>query len=110
MPPSGVSPTQSRLCCCLLTHESSAIYPLSTGGAGLDRRQGAYDLTVLEKMSDAFPPKRTSNNIYRENRHAENGAGGGRSGRDKGPMDFGETRDSLDRLAGSTGDRRRLSR
>ncbi|CAM9373377.1 unnamed protein product [Ectocarpus fasciculatus] len=68
--------------------------------------QGAYDLTVLDNMDGAFPPKRTSANIYRDNRYdkADGGA--------RGPMDFGETRDSLDRLAVSTsdGDRQRLAR
>ncbi|CAM9121210.1 unnamed protein product [Ectocarpus sp. 6 AP-2014] len=68
--------------------------------------QGAYDLTVLDNMDGAFPPKRTSANIYRDNRYDK--ADGGV----RGPMDFGETRDSLDRLAVSTSDvdRQRLAR
>lgn len=57
-------------------------------------------------MDGAFPPKRTSANIYRDNRYDK--ADGGV----RGPMDFGETRDSLDRLAVSTSDadRQRLAR
>ncbi|CAN0544038.1 unnamed protein product, partial [Ectocarpus sp. 12 AP-2014] len=68
--------------------------------------QGAYDLTVLDNMDGAFPPKRTSANIYRDNRYDK--ADGGV----RGAMDFGETRDSLDRLAVSTSDvdRQRLAR
>lgn len=69
-------------------------------------RQGAYDLTVLDNMDGAFPPKRTSANIYRDNRYDKTDGGV------RGSMDFGETRDSLDRLAVSTsdGDRQRLAR
>lgn len=67
---------------------------------------------MLEAMDDAFPPKRTSTNIYRDNRH-DTGASNdsrGRGVRNKGPMDMEGTSDSLDRLAISTTDRRRLSR
>ncbi|CAB1119581.1 unnamed protein product [Ectocarpus sp. CCAP 1310/34] len=68
--------------------------------------QGAYDLTVLDNMDGAFPPKRTSANIYRENGYDK------ADGDVRGAMDFGETRDSLDRLAVSTSDvdRQRLAR
>ncbi|CAM9748009.1 unnamed protein product [Laminaria digitata] len=52
-------------------------------------------------MEEAFPPKRTSNNIYRDRRYEDNAGG---------ETAVGETRDSLDRLAGSTSGRRRLSR
>lgn len=62
------------------------------------RRRGAYDLSILDSMEDVFPPKRTTNNIYRDNRHQSESA------------DLTETRDSLDRLAVSTSDRQRLSR
>lgn len=62
---------------------------------------------MLETMDDAFPPKRTASNIYRESLDDQGDVG---SGRDKGPMEFGETGDSLDRLAGSAADRQRLSR
>lgn len=79
------------------------------GWVGLDSSQGTYDLTVLDDMEGAFPPKRTTNNIYRDNRHDKNSSSSN-GGRNKGPMDFGETRDSLDHLAGSPTDRQRLSR
>lgn len=58
-------------------------------------------------MDDAFPSKRTTSNIYRDNRYDQ---GGGGSGRDKGPMEFGDTGDSLDRLAGGATDKQMLSR
>lgn len=62
---------------------------------------------MLETMDNAFPPKRTTSNIYRDNRYDQGGAG---SGRAKGPMEFGDTGDSLDRLAGGATDRQMLSR
>lgn len=58
-------------------------------------------------MDEAFPPKRTSSNIYRENRFDQGGVGGGR---DRGAMEFGDTGDSLDMLAGGATDRQMLSR
>lgn len=62
-------------------------------------RQGAYDLTALDGMENAFPPRRTTNNIYRgDDGYSKQGAAGG------------EARDSLDRLAVSSSNRRRLSR
>ena len=70
-------------------------------------RPGAYDLTMLETMDDAFPPKRTTSNIYRDNRYDQ---GGTSTGRDKGPMEFGGTGDSLDLLAGGATERQMLSR
>lgn len=76
---------------------------------GSDSRQGEYDLTVLNNMEGAFPPKRTTSNIYRDNRYDADGSVSS-NGRDKGPMSLGETRDSLDRLAVSTSDKQRLSR
>lgn len=62
-------------------------------------RRGQYDLTVLDGMENAFPPRRTSSNIFRENRHDKDTARG-----------MGGTRDSLDRLAVSTSDTQKLSR
>lgn len=64
---------------------------------------------MLETLDGAFPPKRTTSDIYHDNRYDDQGGGVG-SGRDKVPMEFGDTGDSLDRLAGSATDRQRLSR
>ena len=64
-------------------------------------RRGAYDLSALDSMEEAFPPRRTTNNIYRDHRYEDEG--------DRG-RGMAETRDSLDRLAGSTSGRRRLTR
>ncbi|CAM9480827.1 unnamed protein product, partial [Scytosiphon promiscuus] len=98
----------------LLGGTSGVISKLPAGARVGDAsaKPGAYDLTVLEGMDGAFPPKRTSSNIYRDNRYDtstsnESGSGGVRN---KGPMNMGGTSDSLDRLAVSATDRRRLSR
>eukprot|EP00752_Nemacystus_decipiens_P005611 g5077.t3 len=93
----------------LISNTESATSKLPPGARVGDAsaKPGTYDLTVLDTMDDAFPPKRTTSNIYRENRYDQDGVG---SGRDKGPMEFGGAGDSLDHLAGGAADRQILSR